>query len=103
MRSTSRHSAVLVALLAALLVWTGCQGSSSTPTKQYPIKGRVVEVKATSVRLDHEAIPGYMGAMEMNFTVDNPDLLKGISAGDQVQGQLLIRSGEAVITQLNKN
>lgn len=102
MQSSPTRVAILVALMAGLFVYIGCQESSPTPTKQYPIKGRVVEVMTDSVRLDQEAIPGYMGAMEMTYKVDPPELLNGISAGDQVQGQLLVRSGEAVILQMSK-
>ena len=42
-----------------------------------PADGRVV--------LDHEAIEGYMGAMEMSYMVTPASLLDGIQAGDKVR------------------
>ncbi len=42
-----------------------------------PADGRVV--------LDHEAIEGYMGAMEMSYMVTPATLLEGLKAGDKVR------------------
>lgn len=87
-------------LLAGLII--GCGGSSQSE-RVYPIKGKVVEVGVDRVTLDHEAIPGYMGAMQMSFPVAKPDLLSGIKPGDQVQGRLNASSGQAVLDELKKN
>ena len=81
----------------------GCGGGSTTKERTYPIHGRVVEVGKDQIKLDHEAIPGYMGAMEMNFSVAKPELLQGLNAGDRVQGQLSVGDGPPTITQLQKH
>ena len=101
---TSHWLMLLVLAVPALLA--GCAGNQSKApaAKQYPIKGKVVAVNPDkpSVKLDHEDIPGLMKAMEMDFGVENPRLLEGIKAGDQVQGQLKKSESGYVITRLEK-
>ena len=45
--------------------------------------GKVIEVDRAAARLviDHQDIPGYMGAMTMPYVVSAPDLLDGIKPG----------------------
>lgn len=93
-------------LLAIVLIVIGCQKAADQPlTKQYDVRGKVVTVDADrkTVTLDHEDIPGLMQGMEMEFKVENPKLLEGISAGDEVHGQLEVRSGDYFITDLTKD
>jgi Cu/Ag efflux protein CusF len=100
------HWFLVLFLLTIPVILAGCKGneSKSPAQKDYPIKGKVVAVNPDkpSVKLDHEDIPGLMNAMEMEFRVENANLLEGIKVGDQVQGQL--RKGESgpVITRLDK-
>jgi protein SCO1/2 len=90
----------------AVLALAGCkeQETATGAGKEYQIKGKVValDVSKPSVKLDHEAIPGLMGAMTMNFDVENAKVLDGIAVGDDVQGQLRVQSGKYVITRMAK-
>jgi Cu/Ag efflux protein CusF len=43
-----------------------------------------------------------MSAMEMEFKVQDPSALSGISVGDQVHGHLEVKSGEYTLTELMK-
>lgn len=81
----------------------GCR-QETTPTKEYDIKGKVVSVAADkkAVTLNHEDIPGLMKGMQMEFQVEDPKVLEGIQAGDQVQGRLKVDNGKYVITRLEK-
>lgn len=88
-------------LLSVTVFWTGCGGEPSM-SKTYPIKGKVTSVDLSSVRIDHEAIPGYMAAMEMQFAVAGAEVVEGIKVGDQVHGELTVESGKPVISQLKK-
>jgi Cu/Ag efflux protein CusF len=89
--------------IVGLSLLLGCSGGATKSEREYPIRGRVVTVGKDEVTLDHEAIPGYMGAMEMSFTVSKPELLQGLQPGDRVHGTLNAGEGSPVITQLQKN
>lgn len=52
----------------------------------YAAKGvvKAIAEAKTSVKIDHEDIPGFMKAMAMAFPVSDPRLLEGIAVGDAV-------------------
>ena len=91
------------ALFAVLIA--GCTQGSGEKEKTYDIKGKVVSLDSEkkNVRLDHEAIPGYMGAMVMDFTVQAAKMLAGLKAGDAVHGKLKVKDGNRTITELQKH
>lgn len=92
-------------LLAAVVFVMGCQKAADEPhAKRYDLHGKVVAVDKDreTITLDHEDIPGLMQGMEMEFKVENPKLLEGVGAGDEVHGQLEVRSGDYVIKNLTK-
>ena len=98
---------ISVMALAIPLLLTGCKGDEQTKTveaKQYAIKGKVLAIDANkpSVKLDHEDIPGLMKAMKMKFTLEGPKVAEGLQPGDRVEGHLQVKSGEYVITHLEK-
>src|SRR6266436_3703384 len=98
---------LLVVGLFVPLAFAGCGGGKETAPagKQYPIKGKVVAVDPSkpAVKLDHEEVPGLMKAMEMEYAVQDAKVLQGLKAGDTVQGQLKVVSGQYVITDLQKH
>lgn len=65
--------AVLLASLALLLLGCAKQEKplSEPGEKLYTLKGKILsrEVSDNSLRLDHEAIPGFMEAMVMDYPV----------------------------------
>ena len=97
---------LVLSMLFIPFAMTGCKGNEgkSPAVKEYPIKGKVVAVNPdkSSVKLDHEDIPGLMQGMEMDFAVEKPQLLEGLKPGDQVQGRLKVESGKYIITTLEK-
>jgi len=102
------HSLGLL-ILGICLALAGCKGDGTnqpkgTGAKHYDLKGKVVAVDPGkgSVTLDHEDIPGLMKAMKMDFPVEDPKMLEGLKAGDQVQGRLNVESGQYTITHLEK-
>jgi protein SCO1 len=67
-----------VALAAVLLLVVSCAKSSTTTKplsekgeKLYSVKGKILgrDAADNSLRLDHEAIPGFMEAMTMDYPV----------------------------------
>ena len=43
-----------------------------------------------------------MKAMTMEFSVENAEMLSDIQAGDRVQGQLVERNGQYIVTELEQ-
>lgn len=73
-------------------------------TEEYEIRGTVTAIdrEDPSVTLDHEEIARLMKAMTMKFQVADPETLEGIEEGDEVQGQLVERDGQYVITDVRE-
>lgn len=71
-------------------------------TQVFTVKGVVRELRPEhrEVVIRHEAIPGYMAAMTMPFTVRDPAELAGVEPGDTVQFRLTVTAEEGWIDQL---
>lgn len=84
---------------ALLLILAGCQPHSTAPPppassapKTYAVHG-VVQAVAPDQRqatIKHDAIPGYMAAMTMDFSTRDTNALAGVSAGDEISFTLAV-------------
>ncbi|HYK42896.1 MAG TPA: SCO family protein [Thermoanaerobaculia bacterium] len=91
--------AAVVCALAGLLAAAGCRrdGESREPeasasAKRYPFHGIVRDVKngGTDLTVEHDAIPGFMGAMTMVFPVRAPlEVRAAIAPGDEIDATLV--------------
>lgn len=74
----------MLAVAAALLLALVCFGQSGK--KQYTFHGKVesVDKGAHSMRVDGEKVEGWMGAMTMDYKVDNPTVLSQVKKGDRI-------------------
>jgi len=95
----NKACSVLLLLAASMFVIVSGCGD----VKEHPIRGKVTWIANDKARvtLDHETIPGFMGAMQMDFAVSDPSVLKGINVGDEVEGSLQ-DTEELTITRLQK-
>lgn len=66
----------------------GTLPASSTPGG-HRVEGTVVRVDGGKLTVDHEPIPGLMGAMVMPFDV-GPDVAPHFAAGDIIRGRLVV-------------
>ena len=86
-------------LAFSLLIAAGCR-KAPEPAKEkiFDIKGTVVAVdlKKPAVKLDHQDIPGFMKAMEMEFDAASPKVIEGLKAGDKVSGKLKVEAGNSL-------
>ena len=59
--------------------------------ERHDMHGKVVSVDkaAKNVTVDHEEIPGFMGAMAMPYPVKDERLLDNLSPGDEVNAQVV--------------
>ena len=89
-----------------LLVLTACsdrprqpESSSATPARatqaRYDLKGKIVAIDKSGklLTVDHEEIPGLMGAMTMPYAVKDERALDGLTVGDQVTAKVVTGDG----------
>jgi protein SCO1 len=103
---TSTKLMLFATLLACGL--SGCakqaqtQSQGQAQAQHYPLKGKVVSVDTSnsSLSVDMEAIPGYMGAMTMSYPVHNPGDLVGLHPGDSITADLIVASDGAYLDHI---
>jgi protein SCO1/2 len=88
------------AVLAVFVFMGGCRSAEKgrggpapggqAGGKQYPIRGVVVssDEKTGQVTVDTQAIPGYMGAMTMPYTLRQPNIATELHPGDTITAVL---------------
>lgn len=90
-------------LLPIAVVLLGLAASHCGPKteneKRYPLTGKVIGVNKTehTATINHEAIPGYMDAMTMEFAVKNAADLERMKPGDRVTGDLVVTDSSSWI------
>ncbi|PCI37166.1 MAG: hypothetical protein COB53_07340 [Elusimicrobia bacterium] len=103
-------------LIGALVFFSACSSGDPEP-KVYPdpfakaaqplshvVMGVVKSVRSEGrvLVVDHEDIPGFMEAMTMPFTVEDPDLTKSLKPGDKIEFTIEEKGGDWPITKLEK-
>ena len=68
-------------LLAAV-----CFGQAPSGKKEYMFHGKVEAVNKgdKSLRVNGEKVEGWMGAMTMDYKIDNPSILDKVKPGDRI-------------------
>lgn len=59
--------------------------------RSFPIRGKVVSVSGTTVELDHESVPGFMGAMTMPYQVADASVASELHPGDRLVAKIRVR------------
>src|ERR1700752_2753645 len=74
------------------LAMISCNPAKTQNEKRYPIAGKVIGVNKTerTATIEHEAIPGYMDGMTMDFNVKNDGDLDRMKPGDRISGTLVV-------------
>jgi protein SCO1 len=92
----------LIFSLVFVLLLSGCNqskpsarasassASSTAAPKIYPVRGKIVSVTGANVMLDHEAVPGLMGAMTMSYKLKDPSIVSELHPGDHITADLLV-------------
>jgi protein SCO1/2 len=95
------YSCAMAAALAALLSGGGCRPGNE---RQHPLRGQVLSVapERLEMKVDHEAIPGLMAPMVMDYKVREARELDGIEPGDLIDATLVIVSNSAYLTNVAK-
>lgn len=101
-------SLVLVSALASCRRSTDSKAAaadrSAAKQRTFALRGVVknLEPGGRTVAIQHEAVPDYMPAMTMPFTVKDANELQGLAAGDAISFQLHVTSDESWIDQIKK-
>jgi len=73
-----------------------------TPARRYDVRGEIRGIEGSTVRIKHEAIPGYMAAMTMPFEVRDSRLMQGLRPGDQVRFELAVTDDDSWISRMER-
>ena len=110
-RSFLRSMILTITGVCLLLGLTSCssQPSQDEPQAQqappaaggpqrHDLRGKVVSIDkaAKSLVVDHEEIPGFMGAMAMPYAVKDETLLDNLAPGDQVNAEVVMEEGSGM-------
>lgn len=88
----------LILFLFSLLLFTACQKPSasnqdpSASAKRFPLKGKVVSVDRTAktAMVDHEDVPGFMNAMQMEFSIRADWVWDDLTPGSEIRADLVV-------------
>jgi protein SCO1/2 len=100
--------AVLLLVVAALTA-CGAEESKAKPLsvageKLYPLKGKILSRDAAdgTLRVDHEAIPGFMEAMTMDYSVRGANVEGLPPDGTRVEAKLHVANDGYWLTDVKK-
>jgi protein SCO1 len=100
-------TALILTCLGLSLACGPSQSAKSSPTetaantageaqpaaaKRYPLTGRVVSIDKPNqtINVDGDAIPGFMSAMTMPYSVKDSGILEKVAPGDQIKAEIVI-------------
>jgi Cu/Ag efflux protein CusF len=99
-----------VIIAAGIIFLAGLAGCGSPkPAEQpaqgprrYHLEGRVVSVETAKQQLvvDHGDIPGFMSAMQMGYSVKDPNLLKPLSPEDQIKADVVVNDNDVYLENI---
>lgn len=102
--------AAVITFLAASLALT-CSAppapnknvATRVTTQTYKSVGVIksIDIDTDHVTVDHEEIPGYMSAMEMNEMVADHEMLGGLKIGDKVEFEIERKGSTIIYTKFN--
>ena len=95
---------------SGLLLVLGCRHESTAPpvppgtNQAYTVRGVVQEIPDDHrhATIKHEAIPGYMAAMTMDFSVKNTNELNGLAVGDEIMFSLVVTENDDWIEKIQR-
>ena len=98
MPNNFKSSSLLFFLCAVLAFSAACNRgpsspNSSTATKRYSLKGKVVSIDklARAANVDNEPIAGLMDQMTMAYPVKPPDMFDQLQPGDSITADVVVQ------------
>lgn len=103
-------TSVVIAILLLTSIGVVCAGCEKAPvanqdpagTRRFSMRGKVITIdKPTQeIVVDHEAIPGFMGAMAMPYPVKDAKSLDQLSVGDEIRADVVVTDGKPVLENI---
>lgn len=80
----------VLALFGSLLA--GCRSKPNAESKRYHLQGKVMSVAPAegSAVVDADAIPGWMDAMAMSYSIPDQKALAGLAPGDVISADIVV-------------
>lgn len=79
----------------------GCGGdrAAESEPQEYPIHGQIIELKPADrvAIIEHEEIPGWMGAMRMGFPIRDGEDFEALAEGDWIDGTVYVNGFEYAV------
>ncbi len=100
------HPIVTIPVAFALLL--GACGSktqeTSGPTKTYQLHGfiKALDADGRVATIQHEAIPGFMGAMTMGYPVKDTSQFSKLSVGEPITATVYVNGDEMWVGNIQK-
>ena len=101
MRIRWRRDLVCCFVTLAFAVSLGC--TKKPETQRYSLHGKIISVDKLGHQLiiDHDAIPGFMGAMTMPYSVTDNAMLEQVGPGDEIRADLKVDGEHIAIEKLD--
>jgi protein SCO1 len=93
----------LIAIVASgIFVAAGCNNKTANDSPRFHLKGKVVTVNPAekTITVDHEAIPGFMGAMEMPYPAGDVRDLGRVGPGDKITADIVVEQGVPILENI---
>jgi protein SCO1/2 len=95
----------LAAALLSIFALAACHAPKpDEPTRAFAAQGVIQHISADRhvATIQHDAIPGYMDAMTMDFPLRDEHLLDGLTRGDKISFTLQVTKDDAWITNVQR-
>jgi protein SCO1/2 len=91
---------ILVTIVAVCCLSTA--GCKKPQAKHYPLEAEVIKAEPakSSIIIRHGEIPGYMAAMVMSYTVQDPQQIGDLHPGDRIKADLAVTDDRAQLEKI---
>jgi protein SCO1 len=88
-----------LSIFSMVLALAACRKENPLPEQRFDLRGKVLRIDkdAGTVTLQHEAIPGYMAAMTMDYPVKDKWVFDVLKPGQTIQATLVVATDTAWI------
>ncbi|HTV56355.1 MAG TPA: copper-binding protein, partial [Terriglobia bacterium] len=102
MHSSHLQGGLFVVLVALSMPFAACHHEAEVHARYYQLKGTVISVDRAhqQIIVNHEAIPGFMSAMIMPYTVKEDGALDDLSAGDQITARVVVMPNDVWLDKI---